>query len=136
LLNISGGTLRLAKSRQFIRLLIAINCFAFWMMYQSGFPVIIKAGLAAILLLQSFRLLRDQSLAIGERQLIRQNDQWLLDGKSGIEGPFDKHGVVLEAGLFFLLRLSSDDKKRLLVIFFDQVDTDDYRTLRILEKMT
>lgn len=136
MLNISGGMLLLGKSRVFIRFLILINSFTMWMIYQSGFSVFIKITLAACLLFQLIRLLREQTRALPWKRLVYQNGQWFLHRQSSTEGPFDKHRILLEAGIFFLLQLSDDKKRTLLVVFFDQLDADDYRSLRLLEKIT
>ncbi|WP_058504666.1 hypothetical protein [Legionella nautarum] len=46
---------------------------------------------------------------------------------------YDKARVVIDTGLFFLLELSGGSKKKLVVIFLDQIDPHSYRLLNIIK---
>ena len=70
---------------------------------------------------------------------------WILRDKHGKEQIFMRHKCLIETGIFFLLELSSDTDqpsstkltskvaKQTIVIFFDQLTTNEYRLLRIWE---
>ncbi len=63
------------------------------------------------------------------------NKKWFLILKDGRTQLFTKHRVLLDAGLFFIVRLSSEESYKIVVVFFDQISPDHYRVLRILEKI-
>ena len=63
------------------------------------------------------------------------NKKWFLIQKEEPTELFTQHRVLIEAGLFFVLHLSSEDSRKTVVVFFDQISPDNYRALRILEKI-
>lgn len=77
----------------------------------------------------------NQSQFIPFKKLIFQSGKWLLLDKHGQDFIYEKHRVILEAGIFFLLELSNDDEQKTIVIFFDQIAADDYRSLKLIEKV-
>ncbi len=68
------------------------------------------------------------------KQLDFQSGKWFLYDKNGSQHTYEKHRVVIEAGIFFLLELSTSAEKITKTVFFDQLSADDYRTLKLLEK--
>lgn len=136
MLNLSGGTATLVKSRLFDRVIIMLSCLCLWMIIESGFSIYIKTAGAISLLIYLGYLLRCQTVALSIEKLEWCSGQYFLHGPIGRDGPFDKMKVILDAGIFFLLHLSSSERQRVIVIFFDQIDPNDYRTLRIVEKIT
>lgn|SRR3990167_4702933 len=59
--------------------------------------------------------------------------RWLLLYKHGGQQIFMQHKCLIEMGLFFLLELSSETDKKLMVVFFDQLAVNDYKLLCVLE---
>ncbi len=68
-------------------------------------------------------------------QLIFVQDEWRLFDKYGAQFNYQKHRLILDCGLFFLMELSHETKHRVMVIFFDQLSLDDYRSLQLIEKI-
>ncbi len=60
---------------------------------------------------------------------------WHLVLADGTVQKFDRHYVLLECGLFFLLALTIEHQRKIIIIFFDQIADDAYRKLCILEKI-
>jgi hypothetical protein len=113
-----------------------LQAFAIGMMYYSDLSILIKLGVSLLLLTHLVSFLFDRKQVLPYEKLVFHQNEWLLYNRDQIEGPYQTHRILLEAGIFFLLQLRLDQKQRLVVIFFDQIEADEYRTLRILEKMT
>lgn len=47
---------------------------------------------------------------------------------------YEKHRVILDVGLFFLLEVRKDGFRKVFVIFFDQLTADEYRLLKFIEQ--
>ncbi len=61
---------------------------------------------------------------------------WLLHAQNGQELFYEKADLVIDAGLFFLLRLTENKKSKYLVVFFDQINRESYRFLNIMQKIS
>ena len=62
-------------------------------------------------------------------------DHWIVETRNNQQLYFDKHKILLEMGLFFLLKLTNETHSKILVIFFDQIDEMTYQSLKIIEKI-
>jgi hypothetical protein len=94
----------------------------------------IKLLLAACLILQLARILKNPKPYPDYMMLSYSNLGWLIHDKCNHQIPFEKVRVVVDAGLFFLLELSQESSRRYLVLFFDQLSNESYRFLHIKEK--
>jgi hypothetical protein len=61
---------------------------------------------------------------------------WCLHDQNQQELLYEKAVIVIDAGLFFLLRLTEAKKSKYLVVFFDQIDEESYRLLNIMQKIS
>lgn len=101
----------------------------------SGFNWGIKLA-TAILLIFAYALIYKAPRPTGNyTHLHYKNSQWVLTNAQQEELIFTKHRILLEIGLFFLLQLSAEKKNKVLVVFFDQLSTAQYKHLKILEKI-
>ncbi len=67
--------------------------------------------------------------------MLSYREHWVLLDKFHQEQAYEKGRVVINTGLFFLFELIDKRKKKLIVIFRDQIDEHSYRLLAIIEKI-
>ena len=134
MLNLSNGSISLVKSGSFIRLAIFVHAAAIYILWCSAFLVHVKLIVSLLLLVILRKILLDPSGSISFKQLDFQSGKWFLYDKDGRQYIYEKHCVVIEAGIFFLLELSNTAEKINKTVFFDQLSAEDYRTLKLLEK--
>lgn len=135
LLNLSGDTLKLHHSVLFARLLILIYVAATGLIFLSSLYTSVKILLIACLLYHVYLLLQDQSRALGYHAIVYQNGCWYLHNKMQVEGPYERHKILFDSGLFFVVQFLSEGKMKRLLVFADQVQEDEKRCLCILEKI-
>ena len=123
------------KSTAYLRLMTVIYGLAWFMLLTSGIGFLGKSLGSVVLLFQWRVIWKNPRPESRYSSLEYLNKKWFLIQKNGRSQLFTQHRVLIEAGLFFILHLSSDDSRKTLVIFFDQILSDNYRALRILEKI-
>lgn len=69
-------------------------------------------------------------------QLKLEQGIWHLRHKNNRVFTYNKIRILLEMPLFFLLELRQGKHYKVLVIFFDQVSHDDYRQLKLIERLS
>lgn len=134
MLNLSRCTLHFRRSENFARVSLLIHGFALFMVYQSSFWLPVK-GLCMVLLATQFLTVRNRPFPTVFTELSYYMDQWTLTDNRGHKFFYDQHRILLQVGLFFLMELTQDRKRKVLLVFFDQLQPDDYRILRLMEKI-
>lgn len=134
MLNLSNGTITLSESNYFTRLAMLVHISALYILGCSAFLLSVKLILALFLFITLCKIIRDPSHSIAFKQLDFQSGKWFLYDKNGTQCIYERHRIVIEAGIFFLLELSNADEKITKTVFFDQLSATDYRTLKLLEK--
>lgn len=109
--------------------------FAAYSLFGSGVSIVGKLLCDLMLIFSMVYIVKNPRPYQRFQQLDYVSSQWILTSKAGDRQQFDRHRVLLDVGIFFLLYLSSAENAQVLVIFFDQISAEDYRSLRILEKI-
>jgi hypothetical protein len=117
---------------------------------RSSFPWFMILGVLIVLAFPLASILRFKNPLIAYEKLIYQSGTWFLQFANGEENRYEEAFIAFDGGLFILLRLKTDAssldkndsqvpyeglglrKKQLkrLVIFKDQMSTDEYRALK------
>lgn len=134
MLNLSNGTITLVKSRHFIRFATFVHIYAVYILWCSALPYTGKVMMSFCLLIILALFLCNASLGIPFKKLDLQSGKWFLYDKNDAQFIYERHRIIIEVGIFFLLELSNSDEKTTKVVFFDQLYAEDYRTLKLLEK--
>lgn len=106
---------------------------ALFILWLSSFFFVFK--LLISLLLAGFFVLRivySSSPYPVPVQLVAAQEKWVLTLKNQQPEIYDHYKIMLDAGLFFLLRLSSAQQTRVLTVFFDQISAEDYRVIKAM----
>lgn len=135
MLHLSRLSIEFKKSNLYLRLALLIHSFALLVVYLSGCWLWIKLLFALILVRQWLAIKRWPCPTAEYSQLDFSMNTWSLTDRTGNRFHYDKHRVILNAGLFFLLELREEQQRKLLVIFFDQLEKEDFRRLKLIEKI-
>lgn len=135
MLNLSTCTIRFAKSGDYLRLLLCIYSCALLAFFQSSFPLIFKMLAFIFLLLLFIQIARNPLPNLHYPLLSYRGGLWLLEDKKGQVHSFDSLRIVFDTGLFSLLEFKAEKKRKLLVIFTDQISKKEQRFLNILGRV-
>lgn len=111
-----------------------VHAYAIYIVCRSAFLFSVKCMVTVCLLSILVRIMRNPNQSISFKQLELQSGKWFLYDKNGVQSIYERHRVIIEAGIFFLLELSNSDVKTTKIVFFDQLVSEDYRTLKLIEK--
>ena len=117
-----------------------IHAVAAILLWTSGLEFSVKLLGSLLLLVQGGLICKTPSPGSPYATLEYNQKQWALIHQQGSIQLFSSHRVLIDARLFFVLHLSNKDlsssfSTKTLVVFFDQISRENYRTLRILEKI-
>lgn len=112
-----------------------MNAIAVILVLASGLPFSIKLAATLMLFAAVYYCIRQPSPHPQFRLLVYDGSQWILTDNQDNTVFFERHRVIFETGLFFVLELRQEKRYQLLVIFFDQMVEDQYRVLKIIEKI-
>lgn len=133
--HLSECTIEFYDSRAYCRLMWTLHVMAICLLANSGLPGWAKGLLISGMLVESLRVYRfPKPYPAFERLHIREG-ACILMLKNQAVVQYTHCRVLVNCGLFFLLELSAQDATRVLVIFFDHIELDCYRTICFLEKI-
>jgi hypothetical protein len=104
------------------------------MVYLSGCWLLFKWVFLSILLRQLWTIWHTP-YPTPYRQLDYFMKEWQLEDKDGNIAKFEKQRILLSAGFFFLLELKEKKCKKILIVFRDQIQKEDLRVLKLIEKV-
>ncbi|VEG89979.1 hypothetical protein [Legionella spiritensis] len=133
--NWSGRIVRLAESKFYMRLIILIYTFALSVVLTSGLPIAIKITLLLFLLFSVIHVYHTPHYTSGMRTLIYKKTGWQLINEQDVADNFNHYRIIIDAGLFLLVEFSTARKRRVFIIFSDQISSDEHRFLKIIEKI-
>lgn len=133
LLTLSKCKITLGNSRDYQRLAIVLYGLTLILLSSSALSLPLKLISLVFLLYQLHRVLAAPHLIFSEISF--NSGKWLLHNRDGQSEEFEKHRIVLEAGIFFLIEFIKGNQRKSFVLFFDQLQTNDYRLLRLIEKI-
>ena len=135
MLILSECNIVLEKSNNYCRLSLVIYGFTGFILGTSALFFPIKLLGICILLYQLFAIFLNPFPAPRFREIAYNAKQWILYEKNGAAHYFEKHRVVLDMGICFLLEFTQEKQRKTMVVFFDQLQPGDYRQLKLIEKI-
>lgn len=97
-------------------------------------PIKFIIGLGFLLLL--IWIMIKPSAVLKLKQLSFFDDKWTVYEHNHHSQSYEKHRIMLELGIFFLIEFSSESQRKTVVIFFDQLSAEDYRLLHLIERFS
>ncbi|MFV0819591.1 protein YgfX [Legionella micdadei] len=134
LLNLSECNITLGRSVYYLKLALLIYLSALMLLFYSSCIPFLKVATTFLLLLQFVRIFNNPQ-PNPNYLMLSYREHWVLLDKFHQEQAYEKGRVVINTGLFFLFELIDKRKKKLIVIFRDQIDEHSYRLLAIIEKI-
>lgn len=134
MLNLSNCTIRLNKSADYLRLAFLIHLSVLIVLCCSAWPFLLKLT-GFILLLFQFLRIKATGMPSSCFLLVYSNSNWQLHDVYGRQNTYTKMRVVVSTGLFFLVEFANEKQRKIIVIFSDQISKNDFRLLKIKEKI-
>lgn len=131
---LSNCRIKLGKSSDYLRLAAVIHTVVVLVLWNSGVCLSLKM-IATVLLIGQLGYIGYTHSLFSGTTLVFYDNEWTIHDSRGQVFVYESHRVVLEAGLFFLLELSSVNQRKLMPVFFDQLSKNDYRALKLIEKV-
>lgn len=105
------------------------------MLFHSSLWLIIKL-IASLLLISHLIITWLQPFPTAPYpQLAYFMEEWTLIDRQGNKLFYDRHRIILDGAGFLLIELTGDSPRKILTVFSDQLDKDEHRQLRLMEKI-
>lgn len=135
-------------SKDYVLLSTLLHASAMLMVLDTSFAGWLMTLLFVLLLLFWRQSIRHSVPFPAYETLVYQQSKWLLHAVNGLHLQYEQMQIRINTPFFILLTLKTDKKnegtirqkiqnyfkrRKNLIIFHDQISTDDYRTLRMIE---
>ena len=92
----------------------------------------LRTGVLFCLIVCFIHILRIRRPYSANYRLSHHKGYWLLQDQNQQASKYEKAVINFEGGIFFLLTLTGSGSKKTLMIFYDQINSDDHRALMLL----
>ena len=134
MLNLSNWTIEFKQSAYYARLILVIYVSTFTVLIYSSVIFQLKILVFILLAIHLVRIINNPNPYPNYLALTYKDDAWLLATSKKLL-IYEKGRVLIDTGLFFILELRSANRRKLIVIFVDQLNINNYRSLKIIEKI-
>jgi hypothetical protein len=135
LLLLSNLTINFNKSLDYFRLGSFVNLFVLILIYDSGYPVVYLPLAAILLAAPWYKIYQTQMPHPSYPKLSYHKKLWILHTQSEREFKFEKIKIRLDTGFFMLISLYGISRRKNIVVFYDQITSDERRRLHMIEKI-
>lgn len=104
------------------------------MLWYSGTPLLIQILLSLWLAWQLITIGRNPTPQPQLANLYFIRDHWLLETINTEPIIYQKHKVLIQTGVFFLLYLYGE-RNKIIVVFYDQLTPTMFRSLKVIERV-
>lgn len=101
-------------------------------LFYASPPGVMLAIIVILLGLSGYHLLQSSYPHPNWQCLFRQHEHWVIQDINGQLLTYNKMRICVDTGFFLLIKLTGIKGSKLIVIFYDQLDRRDLRTLTIL----
>ncbi|AMP89774.1 TPA: hypothetical protein F7Z80_02000 [Legionella pneumophila] len=120
------------KSKVYLRLITILYLCTIALILYSSLPVLIEGALTFLIIIQFKNDVTNQSVCQRIKEIkYLQNHTWLLETIDGTVHHYDELRILVHNMLFQVIRLSSDKKNQLLILFNDQIPSYQLRLLHL-----
>ncbi|MFA5959174.1 MAG: hypothetical protein WC785_01490 [Tatlockia sp.] len=135
MLNAFKQPIELNQSQLYLRIAFLVYLGAGVALFYSAFAIASKISIALILFYQLLKLIKNPCVNAGYIRLTYRQNQWLLLSTTQQEEKYARARVAFYGGIFLLLELGRENKKKRLVIFTDKGNEAVWRMIKIIEKL-
>jgi len=119
------------KSRTYFRLILILYLFTYFLIIKSSLYILIKLILIIAITVQMRTQLKLQNPCSSIKELNFGNNKWtIIDQKNRCQS-FDSAQILIHNHLFQLVKLTNQNKRKLLILFNDQLPTQQLRFLHL-----
>lgn len=120
------------KSKVYLRLIAILYLCTIGLILYSSLPVLIEGVLIFLIVIQFKNDVTYQSVCQKVKEIkCLQNHTWSLETIDGTTHHYDELKILIHNMLFQVIQLSSDKKNQMLILFNDQIPTDQLRLLHL-----
>lgn len=109
--------------------------FALLALYVVNFSYLCLMVVCCILSWPMLIILRNRMPHPDLHKLSYHRQFWLLHTRNGQEIKYEKIQIRLDTGFFMLIALRGINRRRTVVVFYDQITKSECRMLHIIEKI-
>ena len=128
----SDFTILFSRSKDYLRCAFLIHVLAIIVLIHSSISPLISIPLIVFLVLSMIKISRSGIPLPDYHKITYHPGYWLLHNASGKRMKFERASISFDGGLFLLLRLTGIYRQKTIVIFNDQISTDQYRVLKLV----
>ncbi|HHT9841686.1 TPA: lpg1578 family Dot/Icm T4SS effector, partial [Legionella pneumophila] len=128
----SETVIKPGKSKVYLRLIAILYLCTIGLVLYSSLPVLIEGVLIFLIVIQFKNDVTYQSACQKVKEIKYLKDlTWSLETIDGTTHHYDKLKILIHNMLFQVIQLSSDKKNQMLILFNDQIPTDQLRLLHL-----
>lgn len=127
--------IRPGKSRVYLRFVLVLYVFSIALIFYSSIYSVIKLTLALIILIRFYLDFTHQSPCPTIHEIREGKQKWILLMNNGNSIDYDEASILIHNTLFQLIELSCLKKKKLLILFNDQIPVRQLRLLHLKTSM-
>lgn len=135
MLNLSDFRISFVKSTVYRRLAFIIYSASFLILFSSGLLFSLKLGIAFLLAYQLIRILHYPFPVADCKALSLNNNLWLVENNDAEQTIYEQLRILIDTDIFILIELRMQKKRKLLVIFSDQLSKTELSVFKIAEKI-
>ncbi|KTD50986.1 Uncharacterised protein [Legionella quateirensis] len=124
--------LKPAKSKVYFRLILVLYLLTVALISYSSVFILIKLVLITALTVCMRLEFKNQNPCFFIDEMSYRNKQWFVTMRNGSTQDCDNLRIIVHNTVFHLLQLCTPDKKKLLVLFNDQLSDHQVRQLHLL----
>ena len=127
----SNFTITLNKSKDYLCCAVSIHVLAIIVLFRSSLPLLLIISMTLVLIILLFLVCCSKSPLPRYHKLSYHPRYWLLHQVNGQQVKYEHASIGFDGGLFILLTLTHSNSRKNLVIFKDQMTTEQYRILML-----
>lgn len=135
MLPLSNFEIIFDTSPDYVRIAGLLHGFALVVLFNTSLPIWAGCGLGFIISVSVLKIVRRPNHLHPYAKLIGYPTGWVLQLHTGKTIEYKKAHVCFDGGLFIVLQLTADIKKKKLLIFNDQITQAQHRMLQVITKV-
>ena len=132
MLALSGFTITFSQSNDYFRGAFVLHVLALIVVLRSALPFLPMLIFFFLMIVFFIDILRNKTPMPKLHKLSYHLNYWLLHEQSGLQHKYDNASIAFDGGVFLLLKMTAVHSNKTLVIFYDQITSEQYRRLRFI----
>lgn len=130
-MQLSNVHVQLDNSYIFLRVALLTYSFCFLILIHTEWDWVLKLFITFLLVFKIFQISLQPKPYPNYLSLSYDPPLWVLKMKKNKKISFQNANILMDCGLFFLLKLESSRSSRILIIFSDQISKSAFRFIKL-----